>query len=66
MAYIGDTMPNASGENLLTRETYTNARQTGVAVRWWDILLDSSPLPAISNLNLTYDHSRKLLHGRSK
>jgi hypothetical protein len=36
-------MPNASGENSMTCETYTNARQTGMAVRWWDILLDSSP-----------------------
>ena len=26
-----------------------------MAMRWWEILLDSSPLPAISNLNLSSD-----------
>lgn len=28
---------------------------TAMAMRWWETLLDSSPLPAISNLNLSSD-----------
>jgi hypothetical protein len=52
-------MPNASGENSMTCETYTNAPTNRYGREMVGYSAGFEPaLPAISNLNLTYDHSR--------